>query len=208
MQYTYRDIFPLLKTVLNSLILIPFRASAIFCFTSSTSAKCFPLRIFFSWRNKKVAWGKIRWIGRGGPGDQAFFWSKTAQYSVQCGQVRLEITHHKMGKKIHWSHIASHSNASWHTDTDGFLEHSPSRGCLYYKGPALQKIILFFGVPPHICLNNRKNTWLLFLPKTPTFLAPGTSFVEDNFSTDREWGQEVELCKQSFAFSPAARPGS
>ena len=32
---------------------------------------------------------------------------------------------------------ASHSNASWCTDADGFLEHSPSRGSLYYKGPAL-----------------------------------------------------------------------
>ena len=40
---------------------------------------------------------------------------------------------------------ASHNNASWYTDTDGFLEHSPS---LYYKEPALQKIIPgFLGVP-------------------------------------------------------------
>ena len=36
---------------------------------------------------------------------------------------------------------ASHNHSSWCTDTDGFLEHSPSRGRLYYKGPALQKII-------------------------------------------------------------------
>ena len=43
---------------------------------------------------------------------------------------------------------ASHSNASWYTDTGGFLEHSPSRGSLYNKGPAFQKIILFFGVSP------------------------------------------------------------
>ena len=36
------------------------------------------------------------------------------------------------------------------TQTDGFLEHSPSRRSLYYKGPALPKIISeFFGVPPH-----------------------------------------------------------
>ena len=34
-----------------------------------------------------------------------------------------------------------HNNVSWYTDTDGFLEHSPSRVGLYYKGPALQKII-------------------------------------------------------------------
>ena len=42
---------------------------------------------------------------------------------------------------------ASHSNASWYTDTDGFLEHSPSGGSLYYMGPTVQKIIPFWGVP-------------------------------------------------------------
>ena len=40
---------------------------------------------------------------------------------------------------------ASHNNASWHTDTNVFLEHSPSGGSLYYKGPALQKVILVLG---------------------------------------------------------------
>ena len=48
------------------------------------------------------------------------------------------------------SNAASHNNASWYTDTDGFLEHSPSGGSLYHKGPALQKIIPFWGVSPHI----------------------------------------------------------
>ena len=43
---------------------------------------------------------------------------------------------------------ASHNNASWYTDTDGFLTHSPCAGSLYYKGPILQKIIQFFGDPP------------------------------------------------------------
>ena len=45
---------------------------------------------------------------------------------------------------------ASHNNASWYTDTDGFLEHSPSGGGLSYKGPALQKIIPVFGGPPFL----------------------------------------------------------
>ena len=44
---------------------------------------------------------------------------------------------------------ASHNNASWCIDTDGLLEHSPSRGSLYYKGPGLQKIILGVLGPPH-----------------------------------------------------------
>ena len=39
---------------------------------------------------------------------------------------------------------ASHNNASWYSDTDGFLEHSPIGGNLYYKEPTFQKIILFF----------------------------------------------------------------
>ena len=40
---------------------------------------------------------------------------------------------------------ASHNNARWYTDTDGFLEHSSSEGSLYYKGLALQKVILVLG---------------------------------------------------------------
>ena len=44
---------------------------------------------------------------------------------------------------------ASHNNASWYTDTDGLLEHSPSGGNPYYNRTALQKIILFFGGPLH-----------------------------------------------------------
>ena len=44
---------------------------------------------------------------------------------------------------------ASYNNASWYSDSDGFLEHSHSRGSLYYKGPTLQKIIPLGG-NPHI----------------------------------------------------------
>ena len=59
-----------------------------------------------------------------------------------------------MGKRVESSkkisslklNAASHNNASWYTETDGFLEHSPKWGSLYYKGPALQKIIPFFLV--------------------------------------------------------------
>ena len=48
---------------------------------------------------------------------------------------------------------ASHNNASWYTDTDEFLELSPSGRSQYYKGSTLQKIILgFFWVPPYIKL--------------------------------------------------------
>ena len=52
-------------------------------------------------------------------------------------------------KKLLKPNTASHNNTNWYTDTDGFPEHSPSRGSLYYKGHNLQKIIPFLrGVPP------------------------------------------------------------
>ena len=50
-------------------------------------------------------------------------------------------------KKLLKPNAASHNNPSWYTDTDGFLKHSPRGGSLYYKGPALQKIILVLGGP-------------------------------------------------------------
>ena len=66
-----------------------------------------------------------------------------------------------MGKRVESSkkisslklNAASHNNASWYTDLDGFLEHSPSQGSLYYKGFILQKIIPgFWGPPSYICV--------------------------------------------------------
>ena len=49
---------------------------------------------------------------------------------------------------------ASLINTSWHTDADGFLEHSLSQGCLYYKGPALQKINnSIFLIWVHSCIS-------------------------------------------------------
>ena len=41
-------------------------------------------------------------------------------------------------------------NASWYTGINVFLEPSPNKGGLYYKGPTLQKIILAFCIPPLI----------------------------------------------------------
>ena len=107
-----RQFFHCSKQFLNSSILMPFSASAIFCFTSSTSAKCFPLRISFIQGNKaKVAVVEIEWIGRVRHGGHAGFWSKIAQHSAWCRQVRWQITHHEMGKRVkkkssklfHWS---------------------------------------------------------------------------------------------------------
>ena len=70
------------------LILMPFSASAIFCFTSSTSAKCFSLRNFFIRVNKNGHSG-IDWVNREGVSWGSYhLWPKTAQHSAQCGQVR------------------------------------------------------------------------------------------------------------------------
>ena len=52
----------------------------------------------------------------------------------------LKVTHHEMGKHVervlkkNWLklNVASHNKARGSTDTDGFLECSPSRGTLYY----------------------------------------------------------------------------
>ena len=81
-----------------------------------------------------------------------FFWSKTAEHLEWCGQVCSSITHREMDtcterpskKNSVKPSTVSHNNASWCTDTDGFLEHSLSGGSLYYKGPAHPKIISFF----------------------------------------------------------------
>ena len=131
-----------------------------FCFTSFTSAKHFPLRTVFiqgnKQTNKKSGWD---WVNReGGAWGSCCLGSKTAEHSVRCGQVCSKITHHEMGKGAERvfknslkPNTTSHNSATWYTDTDGFLEHSSSRGRLYYKGLILQKITLFFGGFPFLC---------------------------------------------------------
>ena len=154
---------------LNLSILTPFSASAILCFTSSTSAKHFPLRSFLIQGNKKkVIWGEIRWIGRVGHRGHDIFGQTllNTQHSVGRGARKSPImkwanTLSLQKKNSLKPNTTSHNNISWHTDTDGFLEHSPSGGSLYYKGPILQKIILFWGIPPHIYIWNK--IYLIFI---------------------------------------------
>ena len=70
------------KQFLNSSILMPFRASAIFCFASSTSAKCFPLRTFFIWgKNSRL---QQDWVNKEGGawGSCSFFGQKLLTLSV------------------------------------------------------------------------------------------------------------------------------
>ena len=57
----------------------------------------------------------------------------------------------KIFKKKKEPTATSYNNASWYTDTYGFLEDSDSGGSAYYIGFAFQKNIPFFrggGSPP------------------------------------------------------------
>ena len=127
-----RCFFPLLKTVLNLSILMPFIASVVFCFTSPTLQNISLWGLFSSREKQKCCSGRD-WVNRE-------------------GGALLNI-HHSVGRCAHksptmkWANLlkdskknalkpntASH-NTSWYTDADGFLEHSPSQGSLYYKGP-------------------------------------------------------------------------
>ena len=77
--------FPLLKTVLNLSILMPFSASTIFCFNSSTLAKHLPSRTFSSRITTKKSHSGWDWVNReGSVWASRHFWSKTGntQYSV------------------------------------------------------------------------------------------------------------------------------
>ena len=100
--------------------------------------------------------GWDRGIGRVVHGAHAVFGQKllNTQRVVWAGAL---INQPSWNGQTHWKSLqkyslkpntASHDNASWCTDTDGFLEHSPSRGSLYYKGPALQKKIPLSGGTP------------------------------------------------------------
>ena len=141
----------LLKSVLNWLTLMPFSASFVFCFTSSTTVKHFPLRTFFIWGNKqkKVAQGE-----RGGWGTRVMpfliknCWTLSASWAGVIIKSPIMKWAKESSKKIHWSWTQPlPTMAAGNTDIGGFLEHSPSGGSLY-KRPTLQKIIPFWGGPP------------------------------------------------------------
>ena len=146
MQYTW-DVF---STAQNSfwthLILMPFSAKPVW-------------GLFSSGETKLSLWGSDQVNRAVGAQGSCCFWSKPDECSVWCKQVGALVNHPAWNGQMCWKSlqkkknslkltVASHNNASWYADTDGFLEHSPSGGSLYNKGPTLQKINLFWGVPP------------------------------------------------------------
>ena len=155
-------VFPLLQTVLNLSILMPFSASAS-CLFVCLFVSPYPLRqhislwvLFLSRETKEVTWGKIGWIRRVGHGGNVVFGQKLLNTQHGMGSCTFKSPIMKWAnalkessKIIHWGqpNPASHNNANGNTNTDGFLEHSPSGGSLYYRGPALQKIFPVFCIP-------------------------------------------------------------
>ena len=176
--------FPLLKTIFELIsILLPFSASAIFV-SPLQIGRMFPFEDLFHHfgGNKKVPQDESRWIGRVGHRGHAVFGPKLLNTQCSVGRrthkspiMKWANALKESSKKFTEAESASHNNASSYTDTDGFLEHSPSKESLYYKGSALQKIIL--GAPPHILVSgvaNGTHPWKLSL-LCPTLLLVRTA---------------------------------
>ena len=160
MQCTYRDIY---STAQNRfwtcwfwclLVLLLFFTSPLSHWQNISLWGLFSNREI---NEKKVTRGKIRWIWRVGHRGYAGLGKKLMNTQRGVGRctrksptVKWANVLNLQKKKSLRQNAASHNNTSWYTDTDGFLEHSPSRGSLYYKGPALHNIIPFLGVPPLI----------------------------------------------------------
>ena len=111
--YLSRYFFHCSKQFLNSLILVPFRASVVFCFTSSTSAKCFLLWTSLIQENKKiVVQGEIQWTGGArGHGGHAIFGQKLLNTQHGMGGCTYKspimkwanVFKENLQKNIHWS---------------------------------------------------------------------------------------------------------
>ena len=84
-------LFPTVQHFLNSPILMPFSASAIFFGGGLFHiSKTFLFEDFFhpgKQTNKKVTWGKVEWIGRVGHGCHGGFLAQNCWTLSLCGQV-------------------------------------------------------------------------------------------------------------------------
>ena len=99
-----RHFFHCSKRFLNLLIVVPFSVCAVFCFTSSTSAKHLPLRTFFYLGNKQkmllgAKSGEQKRLRRG----SCHFWSKTAEHWMWCGWLCSSVTYHEISKPLEYS---------------------------------------------------------------------------------------------------------
>ena len=144
------------KQLLNSSILMPFSASAMFFSASSTLAKHFPLRTFFIWGNQKSLLGQD-W--EGGAWESCLFLVKNC-WTLGAVWAGILVNHPSWNGQTHWKsskkiteakHNLSqhHQRAHWYIS---ILELSLSGGSLCYKGPILQKIIPGFLGSPLVCV--------------------------------------------------------
>ena len=128
MQYTYQDVFfHCSKQFWNSSILMPFGASVVFCFTSATSAKFFPLRTFFTQRNKKKSHFGRDWVNSGvGYGGHAIFGQKLL--NTQCGVGRCTCK----SPIMKWANVLKESSKS--SLKPNSASHNNASGTLIQRG--------------------------------------------------------------------------
>ena len=112
-QYSPFDAAHLLRhfsTAQNSFELVdlmPFSSCAVFCFTSSTLAKHFPLRTFFICENEQtntnVTWGQIGWIGKVGGRGHAIFGQKLLNTPRRVAGAL--VNHPSWNGPMHWKNL-------------------------------------------------------------------------------------------------------
>ena len=164
MQYIYRDVFSTAQKFLNSSILMPFSASAIFLFRLFHIGK---MRTFSSRETKKswffpsgeankikVAWGEIGWIGRVGHRGHDLQNTQCVLGSCPCKSPGMKRANALtiLEKNSLKPNTASNS-VSWYTDNRWV-----PRTLTQWGKPALQRahpaeiISGGFGVPSHTVL--------------------------------------------------------
>ena len=109
---TIETFFSTAQNSLNLSILMPFSASGIFCFTSSTSAKSFPLRTFFIGETKKCPWGGNQVNREGGAWGFMTFLVKNwwTLHVVWAGAL---LNHPSWNGQMHWKSLKKNFHWSW-----------------------------------------------------------------------------------------------
>ena len=144
MQYNYWDFF---STAQNNFLSCQFWCLLVllsFCFTSSTPAK-HSLRGPFSseeTNKQKSRLGRDQVNREGGAHGSCHFWSKTTEHSVVW--TGALVNHPPWNGQTRWKGLqinslkpnsASHNNASWYSDTDGFQNTQLAGEACTTKGP-------------------------------------------------------------------------
>ena len=108
----------------------------------------------FSSRGNKVTWGQDQVNRESGAQGHAIFGKKLQYTQRSVGRCTCKSPIMKWANVLKESSKkfteASHNNDIWYTDTDGTLEHLPSRGSLYCKGPPKLELSSG-GISSHIC---------------------------------------------------------